>query len=331
DPEMFLQAINSIRFSGTENEALLSLQDSLIENNSENPVIARFKQMRRDNQTEQEKKRAQAQRSARFAKAMESGKVIYQQLCFSCHGADGKGAPMPGQPGHKLAPSFVNNPRLMGDEDTAILTLLHGLTGPLDGKKYEGLMVSMATNDNEWIANITTYIRNSFGNKADPTRANHVGKIRQDYKSRKEPWTQAELETLFPPVLANRRSWKLTASDNAQELKGCVDGDPKSRYTTGASMKAGMWIQIEFPKNSQISGVTLDARGSDGDYPRNYEVEVSVDGKKWSKPVAQGKGKDPLTKIKFKPTEAKFIRITQTGKHSLFWSIHELSINGKEL
>lgn len=331
DPEMFLQAINSIRFSGTENEALLSLQDSLIENNSENPVIARFKQMRRDNQTEQEKKRAQAQRSARFAKAMESGKVIYQQLCFSCHGADGKGAPMPGQPGHKLAPSFVNNPRLMGDEDTAILTLLHGLTGPLDGKKYEGLMVSMATNDNEWIANITTYIRNSFGNKADPTRANHVGKIRQDYKSRKEPWTQAELETLFPPVLANRRSWKLTASDNAQELKGCVDGDPKSRYTTGASMKAGMWVQVEFPKNSQISGVTLDARGSDGDYPRNYEVEVSVDGKKWSKPVAQGKGKDPLTKIKFKPTEAKFVRITQTGKHSLFWSIHELSINGKEL
>ena len=191
DPEMFLQAINSIRFSGTENEALLSLCDSLISDNSDNPVIGRLKQMRRDNQSEREKRRANAQRSARLAKSMESGKVIYQQLCFSCHGPDGKGAPMPGQPGHKLAPSFVNNPRLMGNDDTAVLTLLHGLTGDIDGKKYEGLMVSMATNDNDWIANITTYIRNSFGNKAEPTRANQVGKLRDKFKSRKEPWTQA--------------------------------------------------------------------------------------------------------------------------------------------
>ncbi|MGB0644104.1 MAG: DUF7133 domain-containing protein, partial [Akkermansiaceae bacterium] len=84
DPEMFLQAINSIRFSGTENEALLSLCDSLISHNSDNPVIGRLKQMRRDNQSEREKRHANAQRSARLAKSMESGKVIYQQLCFSC-------------------------------------------------------------------------------------------------------------------------------------------------------------------------------------------------------------------------------------------------------
>ncbi|MDB4558246.1 discoidin domain-containing protein, partial [Akkermansiaceae bacterium] len=287
DPEMFLQAINSIRFSGTENEALLSLCDSLISHNSDNLVISRLKQMRRDNQSEREKRRADAQRGVRLAKSMESGKVIYQQLCFSCHGPDGKGAPMPGQPGHKLAPSFVNNPRLMGNDDTAVLTLLHGLTGDIDGKKYEGLMVSMATNDNDWIANITTYIRNSFGNKAEPTRANQVGKLRDKFKSRKEPWTQAELEEIYPPVLANQKQWKLTASHGQSELKGCIDHDIDSRFTTGKIQSPGMWVQVELPKVSELTQITLDAGTSTGDYPRGYEVAASLDGKTWSKPIAR--------------------------------------------
>ena len=332
DPEMFLQAINSIRFSGTENEALLSLCDSLISHNSDNPVIGRLKQMRRDNQSEREKRRADAQRGARLAKSMESGKVIYQQLCFSCHGPDGKGAPMPGQPGHKLAPSFVNNPRLMGNDDTAVLTLLHGLTGDIDGKKYEGLMVSMATNDNDWIANITTYIRNSFGNKAEPTRANQVGKLRDKFKSRKEPWTQAELEEIYPPVLANQKHWKLTASHGQSELKGCIDHDIDSRFTTGKIQSPGMWVQVELPKVSELTQITLDAGSSTGDYPRGYEVVASVDGKTWSKPIARGDGKSAVTNIKFPPTKAKFLKITQTKRHSgLYWSIHEMSLNGKEL
>jgi mono/diheme cytochrome c family protein/glucose/arabinose dehydrogenase len=332
DPEMFLQAINSIRFSGTENEALLSLCNSLIDSNSDNPVIGSLKQMRRDNQSEREKRRANAQRGIRLAKSMEKGKVIYQQLCFSCHGSDGKGAPMPGQTGHKLAPSFVKNPRLMSDDDTAVLTLLHGLTGDIDGKKYEGLMVSMATNDNDWIANITTYIRNSFGNKADPTRASQVRKLRDKFKSRKEPWTQAELEKIYPPILANQKLWKLTASHGQSDLKGCVDHNMSSRFTTGKIQSPGMWVQVELPEISELTQITLDAGTSTGDYPRGYEVVASVDGKTWSKAIARGDGKSAVTRIKFQATKAKFLKITQTKRHSgLYWSIHEMSLNGKEL
>jgi mono/diheme cytochrome c family protein len=263
---------------------------------------------------------------------MEKGKVIYQQLCFSCHGSDGKGAPMPGQTGHKLAPSFVRNPRLMSDDDTAVLTLLHGLTGDSDGKKYEGLMVSMATNDDDWIADITTYIRNSFGNKAEPTRASQVRKLRDKFKSRKEPWTQAELEKIYPPVLANQKLWKLTASHGQSELKGCVDDNMSSRFTTGKIQSPGMWVQVELPEISELTQITLDAGTSTGDYPRGYEVVASVDGKKWSKPIARGDGKNAITKIKFPATKAKFLKITQTKRHSgLYWSIHEMSLNGKEL
>lgn len=331
DIEMTLQAINSIGVSNPEHPVLAALVDGLIDKYSNNEAVNAIKNLRGSAVAARADARAQERLGKAFAKSMQNGKVIYQQLCFSCHGGDGKGTPMPGQKGHFLAPSFLNNPRLAGNDKTAIRTLLHGLTGDIDGKKYEGLMVSMATNNDQWIADITTFVRNSFGNKHGLTQPNTVAALRKKHSSRKEPWTQSELEALSPPVLSNRKAWKLTASNNGGDLNGCVDGNPKSRYSTGSSMKAGMWVQIELPKLSKVSTVTLDARGSKGDYPRKYEVHVSKDGKKWGRPLAKGNGDNPLTAIDFDPTDAKFIRITQTGRHNLFWSIHELTINGKEL
>ena len=47
-------------------------------------------------------------------------------------------------------------------------------------------------------------------------------------------------------------------------------------------------------------------------YPRGYRVQISLDGSKWSEPIAQGAGRGPLTDIAFPPVEARFVRITQT-------------------
>ncbi|YCM43842.1 discoidin domain-containing protein [Verrucomicrobiaceae bacterium 227] len=332
DPEMFLQAMNSIRFSGTASDELLSLRDAIVADHADNPVVKGLSEIEKGNRSEAEKKRANKLQGLKFSKAMEHGQEIYQQLCFSCHGADGKGTPMPGQAGHKLAPSFVNSPRLLGNHDTAIRTLLHGLTGPLDGKEYEGLMVSMATNDDQWLADVTTYIRNSFGNKEGLTQPRDVAKLRKKHSSRKEPWIQAELEQLSPPILGNEKNWKLTSSHGEGSLGSAIDRDLNSRYTTSATQTPGMWVQIELPREATISALTLDAGNSTRDYPRGYEVTVSNDGKKWSKPVAKGKGNGALTQIKLPDTKARFIRITQTGKDGgLYWSIHELKIAGKEV
>ncbi len=46
-------------------------------------------------------------------------------------------------------------------------------------------------------------------------------------------------------------------------------------------------------------------------YARQFRVEVSVDGTTWQ-PVAEGSGA-PLTTAAFRPTRAKFVRITQTA------------------
>lgn len=89
-----------------------------------------------------------------------------------------------------------------------------------------------------------------------------------------------------------------------------------------------MWVQIELPTETAITGLRLDAAGSGNDYPRGYRVELSGDGLLWGKPVATGEGKTAITAITFPAAKAKFIRITQTGKPTgnTFWSIHELDI-----
>jgi hypothetical protein len=158
-----------------------------------------------------------------------------------------------------------------------------------------------------------------------------VAGLRKKHQDRSTPWTIEELERHEVPELTNRNGWKLTASHNAGSLKQSIDGDRKSRYTTNKGMQAGMWVQVEFPTKSRVSGLVLDCRGSNGDYPRGYKVEVSNDGTQWSRPVAKGKGKNALLEIKFAPVEAKFLRVTQTGKNGLYWSIHELKVLGKGL
>ena len=91
-----------------------------------------------------------------------------------------------------------------------------------------------------------------------------------------------------------------------------------------------MWVQVELPSVSKVTRIQLDSQGSSRDYPRGYQVQSSMDGKKWSEPLAKGAGKHPVTDISFPTTQAKYLKITQTGRvNGLFWSIHEMQIYGK--
>jgi F5/8 type C domain-containing protein len=63
-------------------------------------------------------------------------------------------------------------------------------------------------------------------------------------------------------------------------------------------------------------------------YPRSYSVQVSMDGKKWSKPVAEGQGTGAHTTATFAPARAQFVRITQTDNiaDAPQWSIRNLRV-----
>ena len=77
-----------------------------------------------------------------------------------------------------------------------IKTLLHGLTGPVNGTTYTEVMVPMGQSPDDWIAAIGSYIRNSFGNRASLIAPADVARVRAATAGRKTSWTTAELEAL---------------------------------------------------------------------------------------------------------------------------------------
>ena len=74
--------------------------------------------------------------------------------------------------------------------------------------------------------------------------------------------------------------------------------------------------------------IVLDAGSSSGDYPRGYRVNLSNDGSTWGAPVASGAGTSQVTTISFATNSARYIRVTQTGSTSGWWSIHEFNVYG---
>jgi glucose/arabinose dehydrogenase/mono/diheme cytochrome c family protein len=140
---------------------------------------------------------------ARFSEAdrkfLSLGEVGYRSLCFACHGNEGRGTPAEGLPGGAtLAPPLAGSPVVLGPPEQSILVLLHGLTGPVDGKTYVTQMVPMATNSDYWIASVLSYIRNSFGNQAPFITATTVARVRAETKHRTTPPTAKEVQAFAP-------------------------------------------------------------------------------------------------------------------------------------
>ena len=196
-------------------------------------------------------------------RVMQRGEAIYREVCAACHAPDGTGAPMAGAPeGTKLAPPLGGVARVTGHRDYVIKVLLHGLTGPLGDKEYPGgVMVPMGTNTDEWIADIASYIRNSFGNGAMFVTPEQVAAVRR-VTPRKTLWTLPELEASLPKLLTNQAEWTLSASHNPDAAASAVGTSPGSRWDTGgAPQEPGMWFQIELPQPATVTEVQIDLAG----------------------------------------------------------------------
>ncbi|HAV62790.1 MAG TPA: hypothetical protein DCY13_10530, partial [Verrucomicrobiales bacterium] len=319
-PEVVIQALLTMK------HLKFDQAQAVIENTAASSGSAGVKEIARQLLKGPDEGPTTVQFSATERKQLQRGAAIYKELCFACHADDGKGMSIEGTR-EKIAPSLAGSRTVIGHPDGLINVILHGLTGPIDGKTYEALMVPMGANEDEWVAAVASHLRNSFGNRGSLISGRDVAKVRQETTGRSVPWTIEELRASLPQPVANKKQWKLSASHNANKAGAAVDGNPSSRFDTGATQVPGMWFQIELPEPVTLSEIMLNTRGSDGDYPRGYEVRVSADGRQWSGPVAQGMGDNPVTNISFEPVAARFIRIIQTGRvEGLFWSIHELEL-----
>ncbi len=259
-------------------------------------------------------------------KLLQKGQVIFQQLCFACHGVDGMGAPIDGQPsGTTLAPPLAGSSTVQGPYQGMVSVLLNGVAGPMHGKTYDAQMPPMGGNTDEWIASIASLVRNSFGNSSGVVTPAQVDQVRQTIKGRTQPWTLSELMNIVPQPLSNQSEWKVTASLHPEKAPLAVDANSHTRYSSGVPQTPGQWLRIEIPQPTLLAGLTLDASNST-DYPRGYRVELSTDGKSWKK-VAEGKGAGRITQIPFTPARAKLIRIIQTGSiKDKPWSIAEVQV-----
>ena len=100
------------------------------------------------------------------------GQALYEQHCLVCHQADGSGVP-------NLNPPLKGTSWVQGDKTRLINVLLKGLQGQeIDDEMYDNAMPAHDFLDNTQIANVLTYIRSNFGNKADAVTADDVKTVR---------------------------------------------------------------------------------------------------------------------------------------------------------
>jgi mono/diheme cytochrome c family protein len=118
-----------------------------------------------------------------------AGESLHRQHCASCHGQQGTGVA-------GAFPPLAGAERVAGDEDTAIRILLDGLQGRIqvDDRTYSNVMPAFGRRlgDDE-IAALLSYIRSSWGNRAEGISPEDVSEIRRRHAGRSQPWTVSQL------------------------------------------------------------------------------------------------------------------------------------------
>jgi mono/diheme cytochrome c family protein len=109
------------------------------------------------------------------------GEMIYKKYCISCHQADGGGVP-------NMAPPLQQTSYVLGEKETLIKIDLNGLKNvDINEETYNNPMPALGSVlKDQQIADVLTYVRNSFGNKAAAITAVDVKKTRADVKNKKE-------------------------------------------------------------------------------------------------------------------------------------------------
>jgi mono/diheme cytochrome c family protein len=118
-----------------------------------------------------------AQAPTALQASVERGKKVYTESCLSCHQVDGGGV-------QNMNPPLIKTKWVLGDKTKLIQIVLKGLQGDLeiDGDTYHNVMASHSDLSDRQIADVLTYVRNSFGNKAKAVSEAEVKAVRAKTK-----------------------------------------------------------------------------------------------------------------------------------------------------
>ncbi len=107
-----------------------------------------------------------------LGEAMLRGEQIYKQSCLVCHMADGGGAP-------PMNPPLIGTSFVKGDKAVLAGIVLKGMSNqPVDGEKYHNVMPALDMLSDQEIADVLTYVRNSFGNTESAVTPDEVKLVR---------------------------------------------------------------------------------------------------------------------------------------------------------
>ena len=104
---------------------------------------------------------AQAKKQPSALASIKRGQKVFESTCIVCHQKNGGGVP-------RLNPPLIKTKYVLGDKSQLAQIVLKGLNQPIEieGETYNNVMPSFAQLTDEQIADVLTYVRNSFGNKA---------------------------------------------------------------------------------------------------------------------------------------------------------------------
>jgi len=110
-------------------------------------------------------------------KSIIEGKKVFSKYCISCHQSDGGGVP-------NLNPPLINTPYVLGDKEKLIKIVLNGLNEniEIEDQVFSNPMPALNILKDQEIADVLTYVRNSFGNKASAVTPAEVKSVRSKTK-----------------------------------------------------------------------------------------------------------------------------------------------------
>ena len=105
---------------------------------------------------------------------VDAGRALFAGTCSTCHGTEGQG--MPG-----VFPPLAASDYIAADPGRVPTVILHGLVGPVtvNGTDYNSNMPPMSQLTDDEVANISTYVLNSWGNPGGQVTKAEAAAIRQ--------------------------------------------------------------------------------------------------------------------------------------------------------
>ena len=111
------------------------------------------------NSTSQVENKSKSQDNTELKASIDRGKIVYSDMCVTCHMANGKGVP-------RAFPPLADSDFLREKQTESIKAVKNGLSGEIivNGITYNSAMTPLGLDDDE-VADVMNYINNSWENK----------------------------------------------------------------------------------------------------------------------------------------------------------------------